>query len=112
MDPNPDHLAAHVPTCSPQLPVLVTHGQKPVMFAGRVTYFRQFLPALVAMSLEPLSFAVFVAYFRHPLPIGPLGYRFSRKRHVLVWKVIKLVTVFTPFLERFDSNLFVFRAQE
>ena len=59
-----------------------------------------------------MPLAVFLAYFRHLLPIGPHGNRFSSKRNVLVWKVIMLVTYLTPFLERFNGNLFVFRTQE
>ena len=79
------------------------------MFAVLVIYFRQLLPTLVPMSFKPVPFAVFVAYFRHLLAIGPLGNRFSGKSNFLVWKVIKLVTVLSPFLERFDRNLFVIR---
>ena len=82
------------------------------MFAVPVVYFGQLLSALVPMSLETVPFAVFVADFRHLLAIGPLGNRFSGKRNVLFRKIIKLVTVLPPFLERFDRNLFVIRPHE
>jgi hypothetical protein len=38
--------------------------------------------------------------------------RLAGKRHILIRKIIKLVTVPAPFLERFDSNLLFFGARE
>ena len=99
MSPNSDHFAVQMVTSSSPLAVLVPYGQKPIVFAVLVIYFRQFLPALVPMSLEPVPFAIFVAYFSFLLPIRPVTNLFSSKRNFMVRKVVKLVTVLTPFLE-------------
>jgi len=49
--------------------------------------------------LEPVPLAIFVAYCSFLLPIRPVTNLFSSKRNVMVRKVVKLVTVLTPFLE-------------
>ena len=102
MSPNSDHFAVQMVIqffSIARLENLVPYGQKAVVFAVLVIYFRQFLPALVPMSLEPVPLAIFVAYFSFLLPIRPVTNLFSSKRNFMVRKVVKLVTVLTPFLE-------------
>ena len=112
MSPNSDHFAVQMVTSSSPLPVLVPYGQKAVVFAALVIYLRQFLPALVPMSLEPVPLAILVAYFSFLLPIRPVTNLFSSKRNFMVWKVVKLVTVLTPFLERIRRYLYRTFAQK
>ena len=58
--------------------------------------------------LKAVQFTVFEANFRPLLPIGPVINSFTGKRNFLVWKVIKLVAVLPPLLERFGRNLIWF----